>query len=266
MNTLHFNGITFPDSSLCSLIFLWLLLTSQSYSQTDQPNFPPRHKVPELVSFFAPILFPKIIQDDYQLKAFIRSEEFAAFRKKYGDLNTVDEIFHEAMGLSWNNAYEALFLALVATMDHSKFGVRFPILGPLLWVPLTSEFADEFRARISALPRQLYADSPRDVIGDRDKLQHFFGSAFLTYVFESREPAERIGEFIELGEEAVIVDGVLDERDIRANRHGQEFGLRLLQDKTTLPSRFFQFALAQHDSQTVIVPDSAHDSVKMEKR
>ena len=217
-------------------------------SQTLPPSFPPRSEVPEIVSFFAPFVLPKIIQDGFELKEYIRSEEFASFKKQYGDLNSVDAIFDEAMRLSWNNAYEALLISLVATMDHRRFGVRFPLLGPLLWIPLSSEFEDEFRNRTHALPTRFYKDTPAGVSGDRDKLQHFFGSAFLTYISESRDAAQRIGEFIEWGEEAVIVGGALDERDFRANRQGQEFGLRLLEDKSTLPSPFFQFSLAEHNS------------------
>lgn len=229
------------------------------------PVFPERPEIPELISFFAPVVLPKVIQDGYALKHYLRSEEFRLFRATYGDLFSVDAIFDKAMSLSWNNAYQALLISLFATMDHSKFGVNVPLIGPLIWVPLTSEDEQEFRDRIAALPRALYPDSPASGEGDRDKLQHFFGSAFLTYLFESREAAERIGEFIEWGEDKVIVDGALDERDFRANRHGQEFGLQLLENKATLPSPFFRFAIAQQDSLTALpsaLPDSVHQENK----
>jgi hypothetical protein len=127
-------------------------------------------------------------------------------------------------------------------MDHNKFGVRIPFVGPLLWVPLTSEFREEFQDRLKALPSQLYPDTPPE--GDRDKLQHFFGSALVTYITESREAGERVGYFIEWGEDKFIVGGVMDERDMRANRQGQQFGLHLLEDTSTRPSDFFRFALA----------------------
>ncbi len=230
-------------------------------SQTLPPVFPPRPDLPEIVSFFAPFVLPKVIQDGFGLKDYIRNEEFATFKQKYGDLYAVDAIFDEAMRLSWNNAYEALLISLVATMDHRKFGVRFPVLGPILWIPLTSEFEDEFRSRVRALPTKFYKDTPAGTSGDRDKLQHFFGSAFLTYLSESRDAARRIGEFIEWGEERVIVDGALDERDFRANRQGQEFGLRLLEDKGIFPSPFFQFSLA--DS---IVPSQEPAASESEKK
>ncbi|MEO8168103.1 MAG: hypothetical protein ABI623_07650 [bacterium] len=246
----------------CAIVSLVLLFgTAAVHSQTLPPTFAPRPDVPELISFFAPFVFPKIIQDDFRLKEYICSPEFAAFRGQYGDLYSVDAIFDEAMRLTWNNAYEALLISLVATMEHRRFGVRLPVFGPLLWVPLTSEFEDEFKSRVQSLPSKLYKDTPRS--GDRDKLQHFFGSAFLTYISESREVAQRIGEFIEWGEDAVIVGGVLDERDFRANRQGQEFGLRLLDDKSTLPSPFFQFSIAEHNP---TAPAQRSDVKEMENK
>lgn len=234
----------FSCSSRWILLSLWFFISIPTFSQSENPNPTFGDSINELVSFFSPFVFPKVIQDGYQLKEYIRSAEFASVRAQRGDLNAVDAIFQEAMRLSWNNAYEALFISLVATMDHSKFGVKFPLIGPLLWFPLTSEFQEDFRLRVSALPRLLYIDSPDKAIGDRDKLQHFFGSALLTYTFESRDGAQRIGEFVEWGEDKIIVDGALDERDFRANKHGQEFGLALLNDKGVRPSSFIMYSIA----------------------
>ena len=226
------------------LLSLWFVTSLQGYSQTDEsaPSFD--DSIREFASLLAPLVPFKVVQDVCQLKEFIRSEEFAGVRTLHGDLNAVDLIFAEAMRLSWNNAYEALGIATVATMDHRKFGVQLPLVGPLLWFPLTSEWENDFRERVDALPRLLYVDSPQRPGGDRDKLQHFFGSAFLTYLFESRGAAQRFGEFVEWGEDKVIVDGSLDERDFRANRHGQEFGLALLENTSARPSLFMMYTLA----------------------
>ena len=207
------------------------------------PVFAPRPEIPEVLSFFAPFFFPKIIQDSYRLKEYVLSNEFADFRRTYGDVYAIDALFDRAMRFAWNNVPEALLISFLSTMDHEKFGVRLPFIGPILWVPLTSEFHEEFRERLRALPSYLYPDTPPE--GDRDKLQHFFGSALVTYVTESREAGERVGYFIEWGEDKFIVGGVMDERDMRANRQGQQFGLRLLDDDSTRPSDFFRFALAE---------------------
>jgi hypothetical protein len=152
----------------------------------------------------------------------------------------VDAVFVRARELSWGNLYEALLISALATFDHRRFGVDAPALGPLFWFPLTSEFEEDFQARLKALPSRLYADTPVDPAGDRDKLQHFFGSAFVAAVSESREAAGRVGDFVEWGEERFIVGGINDERDARANRQGQEFGLRILTDGGARPSQFLR--------------------------
>ena len=211
-----------------------------SASYLHAPAFERLPEVPEGISFFASLFPPKAVHDLEDLKGFIRSSEFASIRRQYGDLYAVDAIFDHAMRASWNNVYEALIVSLVCTMEHRMFGVRLPLIGPLLWFPLTSEFQEDFQARVKALPRNLYADTPQDPEGDRDKLQHFFGSAFLAYLCESRDSADRVGSFIEWGEEQFIVGGVSDARDMRANRQGEEFGFRLLQDRNLHPSTFFR--------------------------
>ncbi len=223
-----------------------LALPATAQMESRAPDF--CDSITEFASFLAPFVLPKVAQDDFRLRDFICSEEFAAIRSCRGDRYAVDALFAEAMRLSWNNVYEALFISLLATMDHRRFGIKVPLLGPIVWVPLTAEFPEDFDRRVAALPRRLYEDSPSGGVGDRDKLQHFFGSAFITYLFESRDAAERIGEFIEWGEDKIIVDGALDERDVRANRHGQEFALRLLEDKRAVPSSFLQFVLAERDT------------------
>jgi len=232
--------------------FVFLLLASAAQpargegvdtSAVNKPLFPPYEDIPEAVSFLAPFIVPKIFQDCARLKEYILSEEFQRFRQMHGDVLAVDAVFDRAVRLSWNNDYEALFISLFATMDHRNFGVRFPFLGALLWLPLTSEFQDEFEARISALPKALYPDTPSGPAGDRDKLQHFFGSAFFTFLLESAQAADRLGSFVELGEEMFIVGGVNDARDVRSNRQGEQFGLALLRDRTVRPSVFFGFGL-----------------------
>jgi hypothetical protein len=130
-------------------------------------------------------------------------------------------------------------------MDHRRVGVSVSGLGPLLWLPLTAEFEEDFEARIARLPSALYPDSPPGPAGDRDKLQHFFGSAFLTFFSESVETADEAGRFVEWGEGAFIVDGMSDDRDLRADRHGQDFGLRLRADPSALPSESFRLAIAR---------------------
>jgi len=232
----------------------------------EVPEFDPPAEVSPFLTAIAPIIIPVVIASGVRLKQYIVSEEFARFRTKYGDLYAVDAVFDQAMRLSWNNVYEALLISFVATMDHARVGVRLPLIGPLLWFPLTSEFQEEFHDRVRALPKRLYPDTPDDQSGDRDKLQHFFGSALLACVSDSRAAADRIGNFVEWGEDMFVVDGALDERDVRANQQGQDFGLRLLEEPFARPSQFFRFILAegQRDGVFRIVPSATPDAALSE--
>ena len=41
------------------------------------PGFERPERIPEAISFFAPFVLPKILQDEYRLKDYVLSEEFA---------------------------------------------------------------------------------------------------------------------------------------------------------------------------------------------
>lgn len=218
-----------------------ILVGSVAGSTVAQEQYPEAHldppdNIPAAISFFAPFFIPKILQDEYGLKEYITSGEFAAFRQGYGDRQAVDAIFNRALHLCWNNTGEALLICLLSTIDHRSFGIELPLVGDILWFPLTSEFPEEFQRRVHALPRDLYPDTPPE--GDRDKLQHFFGSAFLTILTEDPGAAERSGWFVEWGEERFIVGGVNDVRDLRADLQGAKFGLGLMSDIELRPSQF----------------------------
>ena len=191
-----------------------------------------------LLSLFPPLL----IERGSRLKEFIRSDEFAGVRERYGDSRAVDAIFVRSMQLTDNNTGISLLLSAAAVFDHDVVGVRIPLFS--MAFPLTSESVDDFTLRRDRLPSHFYSDSPATAAGDRDKLQHFFGSAFLTFTSESPGTAERFGDFVEQGEEAFIIGGVLDERDFRANRQGQLFGAALLDDNRRYPSDYLRPAVA----------------------
>ncbi len=196
------------------------------------------HPLQEAVAMF---LVPKLFQDTYVVREFIVSDEFQNVRRLHGDRVAVDVLFRRALHTSWNNPYLTLAVITLAVFDHRRFGVRVPFLGPLFWFPLTSEFAEEFSARRAALPSRLYPDSPS--YGDRDKLQHFFGAALVAVLTNSHETVDRVGSFIEWGEDRFIVEGTLEERDMEANSRGGWFGLALLENRTVLPSAFMKTPL-----------------------
>ena len=106
----------------------------------------------------------------------------------------------------------------------------------MLTLPLTLESIDQFRMRYGNLPSRVFSDSADTVSNDKDKLQHFFGSAYLAFTEGGDNIAEHIGDWIERGEESFVVGGRDDVRDRKANALGQEFGLMLLDDEYAVPS------------------------------
>lgn len=246
----------------CAGVCVWLFVSSIASGQSsDSSATEPSAGYPAAVTFFAPLFFPKVLQDEYRLKEYICSDDFAAFRGAHGDVQAVDEMYRRALRLSWDNVYEALLLSFVCSVEHRNFGVKLPMVGSLLWLPLTSEFPEEFTHRVRSLPSKLYPDTPKGHQGDRDKLQHFFGSAFLTYTFESPDAAERVGMFIEWGEDKFVVEGSLDQRDIRTNTEGQHFGARLLSGEIALPSDYIGEYSRVPTMETGCIPDEPPDSV-----
>lgn len=195
------------------------VITSDLLENLTPPSFSPFEF---LLSYF-PSEFLGTTKD---LKWYIRSNRFKALRREFGDLRAVDAIYFQSLRLTHGNTAMALFTATLATMDHRIVGMKIPVLK--LFFPLGNESEEEFSRRIDRLPSRFYEDSQRETARDRDKLQHFFGSAFIAFAFESRGAAERIGAFIEWGEDAFIVEGAYDDRDLRANRQGAQFGLALL--------------------------------------
>jgi hypothetical protein len=183
-------------------------------------------------------LFPSFLfQNISKMKSYVRSNEFSEYKNQYGDLAAVDEIFHQAYKITRGNTSIALLLCTSATLDHYTLGIRVPILN--IYIPLTDETKEEFQQRVENLPGQIYLNSPKTKYGDRDKLQHFFGSAFLVYVFESQNAAQNYSEFVEKFEDRYINNGSYDLRDMKANEDGQSFGLALSKNQKIKPSDVF---------------------------
>ena len=129
------------------------------------------------------------------------------------------------------------FFRLWLVLEHQKVDIKMPIFKSIA-LPLTFEEDSIFHARVKNLPNQVYSDTPPDLYGDVDKLQHFFGSAYLAFASESPGFTRTTGNFIEWGEDQFVVGGMDDPRDKRANKQGESFGRDLLVVKTLLPSDY----------------------------
>ena len=188
-------------------------------------------------TFVSDIFTPQIIIDTKRLREYIRDERFQIMRSRCGDMRAVDAIYLKSLKVADFNIARALFLSFMAVLEHRKVDVKMPIFKSLA-LPLTFEEDSLFNARIHHLPSRVYSDTPPGTAGDVDKLQHFFGSAYLSYASESPGLTRTTGNLIEWGEEQLIVGGTDDSRDKRANSQGKNFGRDLLVVKTLLPSDY----------------------------
>lgn len=178
---------------------------------------------------------PEVFRHESALKRYIRDPRFLQLRRIAGDTIAVNMIFMRALEIADEDISLALLIAALATFDHFRLGIHTTIFGTI-YLPLTLESDIAYRARYAHLPRRILPDSLGGRKNDKDKMQHFFGSAYLTYVFNSKVAARSFGDLIEWGEPLFIAGGDFDDRDKFANRLGQEFGMRLLDEEDVLPS------------------------------
>ncbi len=197
-------------------------LNNDWYYSTEEPSFI------DLTDFL-----PPLFKDEAHLKRYLRDGRFYELRKMYDDTLAVDAIFDRAMLIADGDGQHALFISTLAAMDHRKLGLKIPFIGSV-YFPLTFENDSLFRIRRTHLPKRLLSDNLRAV--DKDKLQHFFGSAYVAYVTNSNVISRWIGDLFELGEDRFVLGGRSDTRDQLANEKGREFGLRLLRQENLLPS------------------------------
>ena len=233
--------------ALCTF-FIVLQMSAQESFKPLSEDHPPQNKSEEVDTLCAwnysdddssfidlGYVLPPLMRDEIALKHYIRDPRFVQLRRQCNDTMAVDAIFGRALEIADGATSQALLIATLATFDHFRLGIRIPVIGTL-YLPLTAESEASYKERYIHLPRRVLPDSIGRRRSDRDKLQHFFGSAFLTYVFASRSVARAFGDFVEWGEPLFIVGGDFDERDKFSNRLGQEFGMRLLDGEDVWPS------------------------------
>jgi hypothetical protein len=225
-----------PVSGVVRRIMACLVLclsAAVSQEQTDSPaqwNFEPASQC-SLLRYLA----PNDVRTAALLQDYIRDTMFLALRMKLGDAAAIDAIYRQALYLTEDDQGEALLIAAGGVLEHFRLGIRIPIFG-VLTLPMTLESVDQFRMRYRNLPSRVFFDSADSISNDKDKLQHFFGSAYLVFTEGGDKIAEHIGDWIERGEESFIVGGQDDVRDRKANALGREFGLLLMDNPFAVPS------------------------------
>lgn len=181
------------------------------------------------VHLLGPIV-PHGVREGYTVRQFIleHGESLNAMPPQ----QAMDEIYFEALAETNGGKGAAYLATLIAVLEHRHIPLR--ILGVGIDLPLTLESDSIFRARIHYLPKNIYGVGQ----DDRDKLQHFFANAWLKRELGMKWLVVSIGELIEVGEDAVVVGGVYDERDKVANRDGITFAARSGDSLDARPSNY----------------------------
>ncbi len=185
-----------------------------------------RHSIPFPFSLFV----PKGVRLGYDMRAYIASAEFGTFDSSSAPEDVFDEIYYEAMTMAHGDRSDALLAASFGSFEHEYIPLNF--FGAELDLPLTSEDHVRFLRRVSHLPEHLYSISE----GDRDKLQHFFASAWLKSILGMDWLVRLVGEGVEEGETLFVIGDSRDPRDIHANGDGLKFEMRMERSLKSKPS------------------------------
>ena len=171
------------------------------------------------------------------ISSYIASEKFNQLKKEIGDLSAVDSIYSFAIKLNNNDYSEALLSLCLATLPYREVPIVIPVIKSIWNYPLVSASDSIYNLKNKNLPVRFFYDTPVDEYGDKDKLAHFFGFAFLEYSTLFFDLGNLIGYFTEAFEEDFKVQSSIDYRDLEANFLGKCFSKILKKDKTILPSQ-----------------------------
>jgi hypothetical protein len=153
------------------------------------------------------------------------------------DLGRLDALFDAALAICHDNVADALLVAALASLPYKRFPAVIPLAGISVTVPVSLESDGQYQQRLRNLPSMLLPDSPAS--GDRDKLPHFFGSAWLQMLLKSAPLACDIGILVEWCEQTFKLEGAADERDLLVNGLGARFADRIMEGRDAAPSRAF---------------------------
>lgn len=205
------------------------------------PNFFIKLFIFHLLFIFGLInIFPqqsKLSANVNHISNYIASQKFVDLKSEIGDLHSIDSIFNEAVRKT-NSDYSETFLALTfATVPYKEVPIQMPLIKTLLHYPLISAADSIFILKNKNLPRYIFFDSSNDGYGDKDKLAHFFGSAYLSHASNIFDLGNLIGYFVEVFEESFKVQSTVDDRDLMTNNLGNTFGTLLKSNKNIMPSQ-----------------------------
>ncbi|MBK9097838.1 MAG: hypothetical protein IPM14_06850 [bacterium] len=168
---------------------------------------------------------------------FIASDYFIELKKSNSDLSLVDSMYLRAVKFYDYDYQEALLSLTFATIPFRKVPLVIPLINTRIYYPLISANDSISTLKNENLPSRLFFDTPNDKGGDKDKLAHFFGNAFIGYAENVLKLADVFGYFVEAFEEDFKAQSEVDFRDVDVNWYGVLFGDMLEINKNILPSQ-----------------------------
>ena len=152
-----------------------------------------------------------------------------------------DSIFNKSVEYFNGDISEALLAATFATLPFRSIPIKFPLSSTRIDLVISRVPDSLFNARKAGIPSHLFFDSPQNSFGDKDKLAHFFGNAFLSYNISFFNLSKFMGIFVELFEQSFKVDGALNTKDIYINHFGELFGEVLNKSPKAQPSDILKY-------------------------
>ena len=171
------------------------------------------------------------------LSEFIASDYFLELKGKNTDLDLVDSLYKRAIQFYHDDYEEALLALTFTTIPYRRVPIVVPLINSRLYYPLISANDSISILKNRNLPNQLFYDSPDNDYGDKDKLAHFFGNAFIGYAENILNLADVFGYFVEAFEEDFKAQSEVDFRDVDVNWYGVLFGNLLETNNKILPSQ-----------------------------
>ena len=171
------------------------------------------------------------------LSGFIASDYYIELQKENTDLTLLDSIYLRAIEFYEKDYQEALLALTFTTIPYRRVPLVIPLLKIRLYYPLISANDSISNLKNQNLPGKLFYDSPESNYGDKDKLAHFFGNAFIGYAENVLNLADVFGYFVESFEEDFKAQSEIDFRDMDVNWYGVLFGDMLEINKSIMPSQ-----------------------------
>jgi hypothetical protein len=174
------------------------------------------------------------------LSKFISSDYFISLKNNSNDLDLVDTLYLRSVKYYESDYSEAMLALTFACLPYNEMHLKLPIFPVTLTLHLPTVSNPLFDIKTKNLPSQLFFDTPKNNFGDKDKLSHFFGNAFIECNFSFFNLSKFLGIFVERFEETFKVQGAMDKRDLYVNDLGAEFGKGLKGNNRLLPSEILK--------------------------